>query len=61
MNIHLTNETIEFMSWVLSVKHIDMKQFTQTYDKYATVRETPLWKEYKEYLRKCDLNKDFKM
>jgi hypothetical protein len=61
MVIYLTNETLEFIRWFCGVKHIDTQQFTQTYDKYATVQETPLWKEYKVYMRKYDLNKDFKM
>ena len=59
MNILLTNDTLGFMIWLKDVKNIDLEQFAQTYDKYAVIQETPIWKEYKEYLRKNDLNKDF--
>ena len=59
MVIQLTNETIEFMSWLRSFKNIDLERFSQTYDKFANVQETPLWKEWKIYLMKYHLNKDF--
>lgn len=59
MTVHMTDEVIDFMIWLKSVKNIDLEQFSQTYDKFANVQETPLWKEWKLYLMKYHLNKDF--